>query len=79
MSETIMNHMAIGPISPLPWRAVFPDTQHGCIRIIDANGKNTGIDAFPTRPGCDADQVKASVAVMVEVMNAFGKNETSQQ
>lgn len=68
--------MQLGPISPLPWRAVYPDNPlKGCIRILDANGKDVGIDGFPTRPSCNAEQVAASVAAMIDIVNAFWERE----
>lgn len=61
---------AAGPISPFPWTAVETGS-NGYIRILDRDGKDVGIDAFPSRPRCDAGRIRASVAVMLEIVNAF--------
>jgi len=68
MSES---RLGVGPISPLPWKAVYHNGPYGYIRVIDRDGKDVGIDAFPSRPGCDSDRVRASVLAMIDIVNHF--------
>lgn len=68
---------AIGPTSPLPWRA--EDNGKGCIRILDRDGCQVGIDAFPLRPGCEEWRVRNSVALILVVLNEFYANEMAKE